>query len=117
MAKRIHHMGMIVSKDKHDEFHKNALDLSPNQHDALLKRIGITKEQDEEWHRTHLTLGEQRARGLTHVDPLVIGAGFVEWCVRQGWLIQRGTEYFASKEGIRELGSRFDLIAERTGRR
>lgn len=52
MAKRIHHMGMIISKDEHDEFHKNAPDLNLKQHEALMKRMRITKEQDEEWHRT-----------------------------------------------------------------
>jgi len=87
------------------------------QHAALMKRMGITKERDEEWHRTHLTLGEQRARGLTHVEAAAIGAGFVAWCVKQGWLLRRGAEYFASKEGIRELGARFEIVVERTARR
>lgn len=62
-----------------------------------------------------LTLGEQRARGLMHVEPSAIGAGFVEWCIKQRWLVQRGSEYFASKEGIRELS--FDIVVERTERR
>lgn len=62
-------------------------------------------------------LTEQRARRLTHVEPSAIGAGFAEWCVKQGWLVQRGKEYFASKEGVRELGARFDIVVERTGRR
>jgi hypothetical protein len=117
MAKRIHHMGMIIGKADHDEFHGSAPDLEPKQHEALMKRMGITKEQDEAWHRTHLTLGEQRARGLTHIDPPAIGAGFIEWCVKQGWLVRRGKECFASKDGVRELGARFDIIVERTQRR
>ncbi len=91
--------------------------LTPEQHVSLMQRLGITEEQDAEWHRTHLTLGEQRARGLTHVEPSAIGAGFVEWCVKQGWLVQRGKEYFASKEGIREFGARFDIVVELSGRR
>ena len=41
MAKRIHHMGMVMGKGEHDEFHKNAPDLSPRQHEALMKRMGI----------------------------------------------------------------------------
>ena len=117
MARRIHHMGMIVGKNEHGEFHKRAPDLEPKRHDALMKRLGFNKEQDEEWHRTHLTLGEQRARGLTHVEPSAIGAGFVERCVKQGWLVQRGKAYFASQEGIREFGARFGIVVERTGRR
>ena len=117
MAKRIHHMGMIISKAKHDEFHSSAAELSAKQHEALMKRMGITKEEDEEWHRTHLTLGEQRAQGLVQVEPAAIGTGFVEWCVNRGWLVQRGKEYFASKEGVLELSARFDIAVERTGRR
>ena len=117
MAKRIHHMGMIVSQGEHEEFHKGAPDLTPKHHEALMKRLGISKEQDEAWHRTHLTLGEQRALGLTHVEPSAIGAGFVEWCVKQEWLVQRGKAYFVSKEGIRELAARFEILVERTQRR
>jgi hypothetical protein len=117
MSKRIHHMGMTLTRNEHEEFHKGAPDLSPKQHEAFMKRMGITKEQDEEWRRTHLTLGEQRAQGLIHVEPAAIGAGFVEWCVKQGWLVRRGTEYFASKEGDRELGARFDIAVERAQRR
>ncbi len=117
MAKRIHHMGTIMSKAEHDQFHKNAPDLNPKQHEALMKRLGVTKEEDEEWHRTHLTLGEQRARDLLRVEPSAIGAGFLQWCVKQGWLVQRGDEYFASREGVRELGERFEIAVKRTQRR
>lgn len=113
MAKRIHHMGMIVRKEAHDEFHNTAPDLSPKQHDSLMKRMGITKEQDEEWHRNHLTLGEQRARGLTQVDPVVIGRGFVDWSLKQRLLIQRGSQYFASKQALRELADRFEIAVGR----
>ena len=117
MARRIHHMGMILDQEAHEAFHQSAPELSPKQHAALMKRMGVTKERDEEWHRTHLTLGEQRARGLTHVEAAAIGAGFVAWCVKQGWLLRRGAEYFASKEGIRELGARFEIVVERSARR
>jgi hypothetical protein len=117
MAKQIHHLGMTMGKGEHDEFHHNAPDLTPQQHQALMKRMGITKEQDEEWHRTHLTLGEQRARGLTRVDPSSIGGAFVRWCMKQGWLIQRGAECLASKDGVRELAERFEIVVEPVRRR
>ena len=65
MGRRIHHMGMTLTKEKHDRFHKEAPTLRPDQHDALMKKLGITKGQDEEWHRTHLTLDEQRAQATT----------------------------------------------------
>ncbi len=109
MAKRIHHMGMTLSKRSHDELHKSAPELNSKQHEALMKRMGITKEQDEEWHRTHLTLGEQRAVGLKQIDPAAVSAGFVEWCVKQKWFVKRGEQCFASKEGLRELRNRFEI--------
>ena len=109
MAKRIHHMGMIVTKEEHGQFHSTAPALSTKQHDALMKKMGITKEQDEEWHRTHLTLAEQRAKGLKHVEASAVGAGFLAWCVKQGWLVQQDKEFFAPQDGIRELRDRFGI--------
>ena len=109
MAKRIHHMGMTLSKDAHDKFHSGARELSTKQHQALMKRMGVTKEEDEEWHRTHMTLAEQRAAGMKQLDASVIGASFVEWCVKQGWLVRQGKQYLASKDGVRQLRNRFEI--------
>ena len=86
MSKRIHHMGMTLTKEEHDRFHRDSPSLNPKQHDALMKKLGITKEQDEEWHRTHLTLGEQRTRemmGMKEIHPLTVGGSFLTWCVNQ----------------------------------
>ena len=109
MAKRVKHMGMTITKEEHQDFHRDAPALTPKQHDAMMKKMGITKEQDEEWHHTHLTLAEQRAEGLKHINPFAVGAGFLAWCVKQKWLVQQGREYFALKEGVRELRKRFDI--------
>jgi hypothetical protein len=110
-------MGKTISTREHDQFHQTASELSPKQHQALMKRMGITEEQDQEWHRTHLTLGEQRAQGLTQVDPLAIGAGFVAWCVKRELLVQRGKQHFATVEGIRELSERFEIaVVRKAGR-
>ncbi len=62
MAKRIHHMGKTLTKEEHDQFHKEPRALSPEQHESLIKKLGVTKEEDDEWHRTHLTLAEQHAK-------------------------------------------------------
>jgi hypothetical protein len=109
MGKRMHHMGMILTKEEHDRWHKEAPVLSPKRHDALMKKLGVTKEQDEEWHRSHQTLQGQRISGRKAVNPFALGGGFLAWCVKQGWLIQEGKEYFATKEGQRELRERFGL--------
>jgi hypothetical protein len=100
---------MTLSKEEHERWHREAPELTPKQHDAFMKRLGITKEQDEEWHRTHQTLEEQRGSGTKSVDPFAIGGGFLAWCVKQGWLAQRGKQYFATKEGERELRQRFGI--------
>ena len=110
MGKRIHHMGMTLTKEEHERFHKQAPSLNPKKHDVLMKRLGVTKEEDEEWHRTHLTLGEQRAlAGMNAINPLAAGAGFIAWCTCQGWVVQRGKQFFATKEGTRELRERFGI--------
>lgn len=72
----------------------------------------LTKEEDEEWHRTHSTLDEQRVRtteGMKGINPFAVGGGFLAWCVKQGWLVQRGKQYFATTEGARELRERFGI--------
>jgi hypothetical protein len=109
MAKRIRHMGITMSKKEHDQFHKGIPVLSPKQHNALMKKLGVTKEQDEEWHLTHLTLEQLRSKGLKPINPFVVGGGFLAWCVKQGWLVQQGKEYFAAKDGLRQLRERFEI--------
>jgi hypothetical protein len=105
-------MGMTLTKEEHDRFHRESPSLNPKQHDALMKKLGITKEQDEEWHRTHLTLGEQRTRemmGMKEIHPLTMGGSFLTWCVDQGWVVHRGKQYFATKEGAQQLRERFRI--------
>jgi hypothetical protein len=109
MGKRIHHMGMTLTKEEHGRWHKAAPALTPKRHAALMKKLGITKQQDEEWHRTHQTVEEQRISGRKAINPFALGGGFLAWCVKQGWLVQEGKQYFATKQGKRELWERFGL--------
>ncbi len=112
MGKRIHHMGMTLTKRGHERFHQEGRDLTPEQHDAFMKNLGITAEQDEEWHRSHLTPGEQQATSkgaLRGINPFAVGGGFLSWCVKQGWIVQQRRRYFATREGTRALRERFDI--------
>ena len=110
MSKRIHHMGMTLEKEEHERWHRDASDLTPEQHEALMKKMGISKEEDEKWHRTHLTLREQRLKGLKGVNAFAVGGAFLGWCVKQGWLVQQGgKEYYATKDGRRQLKERFAI--------
>jgi hypothetical protein len=109
MSKRIRHMGMTITRDEHERWHREPPQLTPEKHDSLMKKLGITKEEDEEWHRTHLTLREQKTKGLKSVNPFAVGGGFLSWCVKQGWLVQQGKQYLATKEGVRELRKRYEI--------
>ena len=105
-------MAMTLTREEHDRFHREARDLTPEQHDAFMKKLGITREQDEEWHRTHMTPGEQPAKGertLRGINPFAVGGGFLSWCMKQGWVVKKGRQYFATKDGARELRERFDI--------
>ncbi len=109
MARKIHHMGMNMTKETHDRWHAEAPELPPAKHASLMKKLGVTPEEDAEWHRTHQTLHEQRAAGKKSVNPLEVGSAFLAWCVKQGWLAQEGKQYFVTKGGARELRERFEI--------
>ena len=109
MGKRIRHMGMTMTREENSRWHQEAPQLTPERHDALMKKLGVTREEDEEWHRTHLTLREQKMRGLKSVNPFAVGGGFLDWCVKQGWLVQHGKQYLATREGTSELHKRFAI--------
>jgi hypothetical protein len=111
MSTRIRHMGMTLTKEEHERWHKVHGELTPEQHDALMKKLGVTKEQDEEWHRSHQTPHQQETKGMKAINPFAIGGGFLAWCVKQGWLVHQGRQYLATKEGARELRSRFGIKA------
>ena len=111
MAMTTHHMGRIVTGEQYAEFHQTAPVLSDRQRDALMERMGITKEQDEERHRTHLTLAQQRAEGVKQVNATALGAECLTWCVKQGYLQQQGKTYYATKDDISELREGFGILA------
>jgi hypothetical protein len=116
MSNRIKHMGMTLTKDEHEKWHReHPQGISPEEHDALMKRLGITKEQDEEWHRGHATPREAALPGGRLVNIMAIGGAFVGYCVKEGWLIQhdagRKTRYYVTPEGERELKTRFGIKA------
>ena len=110
MSKRIRHMGMTMTKEAHRRWHDDAPQPMPEKHDALMRRLGITGVEDEEWHRTHLTLREQKMKGLKPVNPFAVGGEFLGWCVKQGWLVHQGKQYLATKEGVRELHKRYQFV-------
>jgi len=109
MAKKIRHMGMTLTKEQHERWHQNHPELAPRQHAAMMKKMGISPDEDAEWHRTHQTLHEQRAQQAKSINPFAVGGAFLAWRVKQGWLVQQGKQYFATKEGAHELRQRFEI--------
>ncbi len=48
MSGRIRHMGMTMTKEEHRRWDEKHPTLAPKQHAAFMKKLGVTKEQDEE---------------------------------------------------------------------
>ncbi len=72
-----------------------------------MKEMGVSEEEDKEWHKTYeMPRISNQARRKT-VNPFAIGGGFLDYCVKQGWVIREGkgrnATYFATKEGAEEL--------------
>jgi hypothetical protein len=47
--------------------------------------------------------------GMKEIHPLTMGGSFLTWCVDQGWVVHRGKQYFATKEGAQQLRERFRI--------
>jgi hypothetical protein len=107
MAKKVKHMGMMLTEAEHDRWHKRRRALTPAEHRALMKKMGISREQDEAWHKEHGPPPAPKKSRRKPVNPFAIGGGFLAYCVRQGWLTQegagRGARYYATREGKKEL--------------
>ncbi len=70
--------------------------------------MGVSEEEDKKWHEKHdAPQSSQEKAGTKAVNPFAIGGGFLDYCVKQGWLIQegksRGAKYYATQEGVKEL--------------
>jgi hypothetical protein len=60
-------------------------------------------------------LGDSQEMNLKPVNPFAIGGGFLDYCVKQGWIIREGADksakYFVTLEGKRKL-SHFGINLE-----
>jgi hypothetical protein len=108
----IRHMGMTLSEEEHRRWHEQhkGKQLTPEEHKRLMERLGIGDEEDRKWHKTNGMLPSETAEPLPEGDPVncfAIGGGFLEYCVRQGWLIRRKqgkeTRYYVTKIGREAL--------------
>jgi len=108
MGKRIKHRGMTLTEKEHERWHKEHPEVTPEQHEALMRRIGISEEEDREWHEKRgVPQKTTMEPGKKPINPFAIGGGFLEYCAKQGWIIKqcrgKNTNYYATKEGEEKL--------------
>jgi hypothetical protein len=111
MAKKkvIRHMGMTMTEEEHRRWHREheGKRLTAEEHQKLMERLGVSPEQDRRWHKAQETgngtSAADPAPAGDPVNPLAIGGGFLDYCVRQGWLTRqkrgRATKYHVTEAG------------------
>jgi hypothetical protein len=113
----IRHMGMTMTDQEHRRWHQEheGKRLTPAEHQKLMEHLGVSEEQDRRWHKAQKTgdgeSGADPGAEGDPVDPSAIGGGFLEYCIRQGWLMRagrgRGAKCYvtpAGREALAEYG-------------
>ena len=112
MARKTQTTAMTPEERKHREWHHDHAEMDSEAHDILMKRLGVTEQEHEVWHRLHRIPMSQDEKGeRVPVDIPSFGARFIEHCVSKGWLVQEGrghhSRYYPTREGklaLREFG-------------
>ena len=107
-SRKTEHMGMEMTEEEHERWHQEPWEMSPGEHDALIRKMGITEDQDREWHEKHgVPQPVPSDRDRKSVNPFAIGGGFLDYCVTQGWLVREGkgrsARYYVTRKGEEEL--------------
>jgi hypothetical protein len=107
--KVIRHMGMTMTEQEHRRWHQEheGKNLTPEEHEKLMEHLGVSREQDRQWHKARdMGADGSPAEPVPEgdpVNPFAIGGGFLEYCVRQGWLTRhrrgRATKYYVTEAG------------------
>jgi hypothetical protein len=111
--KLIHHLGMTMTEEEHRKWHRehDGKELTPEEHRQLMEHLGIGAEEDRKWHEAQQKPAPGEAADPAPagdpVNPFAVGGGFLDYCVRQGWLIQqgrgRGMKYYVTEMGRQAL--------------
>ncbi|MCX5643642.1 MAG: hypothetical protein NTZ17_03000 [Phycisphaerae bacterium] len=124
--KVIRHMGMTMTAEEHRRWHQEHAGkrLTAGEHRKLMGHLGVSPEQDRRWHKAQEAgEGESPAEPAPEgegpqvrnialgspvsVNPFAIGGGFLEYCVKQGWLTRqrrgRATKYYVTEAGREAL--------------
>jgi len=115
--KPIRHMGMTMTEEEHRRWHQEheGKGLTAEEHQKLMEHLGISPEEDRQWHKAQeMRGGESGTEPAPEGDPVncfAIGGGFLDYCVKQGWLTRhrrgRATKYYvteAGREALAEYG-------------
>lgn len=51
--KTIRHRGMTMTDEEHEQWHREHKELTPEEHEQLMKHMGISPEEDKKWHEEH----------------------------------------------------------------
>jgi hypothetical protein len=106
MGKGIVRKGQRITEEENEKWHKELHQLTPEQHETMMKKMGISGEEDRNWHESQRT-PEQAGTRQRPINPFAVGGGFLNYCIKQGWLIQEGkgrtAKYYATEVGTKEL--------------
>ncbi len=105
-------MGMDINSEEHDKWHMEPRDMTDKEHEEFMKKMRISKEEDEKWHKENITDEILRTEKLKPINPFIVGGGFLDYCIKQNWIIQKkgkNPKYFISIEGIKQLKKRFSI--------
>jgi hypothetical protein len=107
--KTIRHMGMTMTEAEHRRWHQEheGQRLTATEHQKLMEHLGVRPEQDRRWHQAQAAdnsaSGTDPAPEGDLVSPFAIGGGFLDYCVRQGWLTRqkcgRAVKYYVTQTG------------------
>ena len=104
-------MGMTMTAEEHEQWHKEHNKITREEHEKLMKKIGISPDEDKKWHKERRGK-EPHDSDTRPLNPFAIGGGFLAYCVKQGWLTQEGkgpkTKYYATEKGRLKL-AKFDI--------
>jgi len=108
MDKKFEHLGMEMTKAEHEKWHNDHPKMTKKEHKILMKKMCISEEEDRKWHEQHdKTKSSRKKAGGKTVNPFAIGGGFLDYCIKNGWLIQegksKGAKYYVTKQGEKEL--------------
>ncbi|MCJ7424797.1 hypothetical protein MUP01_11100 [Candidatus Bathyarchaeota archaeon] len=62
MGKKVKHMGMNLTEEEHEKWRREQHQITPKQHEALMKRMNIGKEEDERGHKDNEVVQKESIR-------------------------------------------------------